>query len=222
MEDDPLGNLDTNHVSDEGDQNDEENAGDGTDPVLPGGSHALEEATHWPAAGAETSKREWFQCASCMENKPFDQAACAPCDHEYCQGCLQDLFRACLTDESLYPPRCCRQPIILAAVRFFLNPELFHAYEQKKIEYDTPNRTYCFVPTCSTFIQSENIAGDCGKCSDCGTITCTICKAAEHNGDCPADPSTHAVLELAASEGWQMCLHCRRLIQLDTGCYHIT
>jgi hypothetical protein len=52
------------------------------------------------------------------------------------------LFRASMIDDSLFPPRCCRQPITTNSVRAFLTAELAMQYEQKKTELDTLDRTY--------------------------------------------------------------------------------
>ncbi|KAF7920911.1 hypothetical protein EAE99_007763 [Botrytis elliptica] len=57
----------------------------------------------------------------------------------------------------------------------------------KKVEFDTPNRTYCSNPLCSAFIHPESIINEQATCLDCSTITCTLCKATAHGGDCPAD-----------------------------------
>jgi hypothetical protein len=162
------------------------------------------------------------RCAACYDNKVFFCLARTPCGHEYCKGCLTDLFKCAMIDESLFPPRCCSQPIPPATVRSFLTAELIDQFEKKKIEFGTSNRTYCSSPRCSAFITMENIEGDSGTCLDCNTVTCTICKATGHEGDCPADTGLHQVLATAAVNGWQRCYSCRRVVELDTGCNHMT
>ena len=57
----------------------------------------------------------------------------------------------------------------------------------KKVEFDTPNRTYCSNPLCSAFKRPESIINEQATCLDYSTITCTLCKATAHGGDCPAD-----------------------------------
>jgi hypothetical protein len=44
---------------------------------------------------------------ACQEQTEFVDVARAPCQHEYCRPCSEDLFKALLTDESLFPPRRC-------------------------------------------------------------------------------------------------------------------
>ncbi|KAH8586700.1 hypothetical protein B0O99DRAFT_665658 [Bisporella sp. PMI_857] len=179
------------------------------------------ESSSW-AASRPAARALYRRCVACREHVQFYHTARVPCSHEYCRNCLQDLFRAPMTDDSLFPPRCCRQPITTGPIRIFLTEDLVHLYEQKKVEFDTPNRTYCSNPHCSAFNWLDNIENDQATCPDCDTITCTLCKAASHGGDCPADTALQLVLQTADENGWQRCYSCRRLVELDIGCNHIT
>lgn len=174
--------------------------------------------------GARTTDRSSLsrRCEACREFVKFIEIARAPCRHEYCHSCLQDLFEASMTDESLFPPRCCRQTITIESVRVFLKPGTVQSYEKKKVEFGTPNRTYCYSSTCSAFIEPSQIEGDVAACPNCRLTTCTICKAKAHKGDCPNDTTLHQVLEVARQNGWQRCYSCSRLVELDHGCNHIT
>ncbi|KAH6972053.1 hypothetical protein BKA56DRAFT_646182 [Ilyonectria sp. MPI-CAGE-AT-0026] len=143
-----------------------------------------------------------------------------PCDHKYCQDCVVRLYTDALTDESLFPPRCCRQPIPIDLAKPLLPPRLVGAKEQ---ELNTPNRTYCHRPACSTFIPVQLIVADKGTCPNCEATTCVTCKAAAHQGeDCPNDETTQQLLELAQQQGWRQCYSCHRLVELNLGCNHIT
>jgi len=179
------------------------------------------ESSSWASSQART-KVSYVTCAACQEKTPSYDAARVPCDHQYCRTCLQDLFRASIMDDSLFPPKCCRQLITADAVRTHLTRELIRQYEDKKIEYETPNRTYCFNVFCSTFIKLEYIADEKATCPLCYEVTCTICKAEAHTGDCPADTGLQLVLARANENGWQRCFNCRRVVELDIGCNHIS
>ncbi|KFY26711.1 hypothetical protein V493_03912 [Pseudogymnoascus sp. VKM F-4281 (FW-2241)] len=161
-------------------------------------------------------------CEACREEKKFFDVARVPCRHEYCRACLEDLFKTAMTDESIFPPRCCRQQIPIIAVRIFLSSELVQAFERKQIEFETPNRTYCYLPTCSAFINTQNVNVEVAACHECGSMTCTTCKAAAHTGDCPNDAALQQVLDTARENGWQRCYSCWRLVELDHGCNHMT
>ena len=65
-----------------------------------------------------------------------------------------------LTDDTLFPPPCCKQPITFGGgVRVHFTSALVRSFESKMIEFDTPDRTYCSDQLCSAFIGIENIFG---------------------------------------------------------------
>ncbi|KAK2766907.1 hypothetical protein FQN54_006222 [Arachnomyces sp. PD_36] len=162
------------------------------------------------------------RCEACREETKFFDVARLSCNHEYCRECLADLFEASMTDESLFPPRCCRQPIIMAKVRIFLKAELVQTFEKKRIEFETRDKTYCHSPSCSTFITLPNIESEVAVCPECYLRTCAICKKAEHPGDCPEDTALQEVLDAARENGWQRCYQCFRVVELGFGCHHMT
>ncbi len=161
-------------------------------------------------------------CGVCHEMNLFFDVARAPCGHEYCRTCLQNLFQASMTDEALFPARCCRQPIPLETVRVFLTAGLSQTYLKKKIEFETTNRTYCSSRACAAFVLPQHIGNDIATCRECGTATCTMCKTAAHGGDCPNDEPLQTLLAVAADRGWQRCYSCARVVELEIGCNHIT
>ncbi|TVY92417.1 hypothetical protein LAWI1_G001713 [Lachnellula willkommii] len=175
------------------------------------------ESSEWAASRKVTTTFSKVQCAACQENFPFYDTARVPCGHEYCRTCLKDLFRASITDDSLFPPKCCRQTIPTGSVRIHLTGDLVRQYEAKKIEYETKDRTYCSNVLCSAFIRVENIENEKATCPVCTEVTCTMCKAKAHTGDCPADTALQLVLDTANENGWQRCYGCRRLVELDIG-----
>lgn len=162
------------------------------------------------------------QCIACGDTKKYFDVISGPCGHEYCRACLRELFELSFTDESLYPPRCCRQPVPIDSVAIFLTKSIKERFEERRKECNTPNRTYCSKSDCSRFIQAEEIEGDIATCTCCGTRTCTMCKAVEHVSDCPQDTALHTVVDLANTKNWQRCYNCRNIVELDVGCNHIT
>ncbi|KAI9048525.1 hypothetical protein LZ554_007358 [Drepanopeziza brunnea f. sp. 'monogermtubi'] len=175
----------------------------------------------WAASRMPAAPRR--SCTACQEQFESCELGRAPCAHEYCGDCLQGLFKASMTDDTLFPPRCCREPITPCGnIRIYLSTDMVQQYEAKKLEFDTPNRTYCSNPVCSSFIQKEHILEERAYCQTCRTITCTICKLAAHRGDCPEDTALQLVLETAKENEWQRCYKCQRVVELDTGCNHMT
>jgi len=101
------------------------------------------------------------KCTICMEFVT-KRDPCVPCGHAYCLSCLQDLFKASMQDETLMPPRCCRQeiPIDLAELPF----KEIQDFNAKLLEFSTVDRLYCSKPTCSAFIPPTFIINQVGTC----------------------------------------------------------
>lgn len=161
-------------------------------------------------------------CVACTEEFSWFDILETPCGHHYCVGCLTVLFEDSMVDETMYPPRCCRKTILLGDTIPLLHSKLVRDFEQKSIELDTKDRTYCFDPCCSAFIPAERIANDIAGCPRCGRRTCAICKAAAHRGDYPRDDALQQFLQAADDQGWQRCHVCHRVVDLRSGCNHIT
>ena len=175
-------------------------------------------ALHKSEKGKEVARLE---CVVCQDHVVAHNATKLPCGDQYCAYCLQELFNTSLVDESLFPPRCCRQPIDPEKIEEFLTPAIIAAHFEKKIEFETVDRTYCSDPRCSIFIHAEHISGECATCPECKKVTCTMCKAPSHGGDCPADEATQQLLQMAQENGWQRCTTCKRMISISTGCNHM-
>ncbi|KAJ0309362.1 hypothetical protein Brms1b_009151 [Colletotrichum noveboracense] len=163
------------------------------------------------------------KCDMCTDEYPQTYLFQTTCNHKYCPGCIIDLFEASINDESLFPPRCCGNVFSTAEHEHVLGYELLERWRVKEIEYTTPNRTYCHVPTCSAFIPPSKIDGDVGYCPvDCHS-TCTLCKGPAHpHHACEQDQATQEVLRIAAENNWQRCTHCQAIVELNQGCYHIS
>lgn len=145
-----------------------------------------------------------------------------PCGDTYCTDCLRNLFIHATKDESLFPPRCCQQHIHIDTVATLLSADELTLFEKASVEFSTQQRTYCATASCGAFIPPTNIRADIAKCQECNNLTCTVCKQAGHEGDCPQDTSVQTTLELAADNNWRRCNNCQRMIELNLGCNHIT
>lgn len=166
----------------------------------------------------ETGQQTCVVCSDELRARPF---ITAPCGHHYCKTCIGQLYDLAMKDESLFPPRCCRQPIPLGIATRMLTSGQVQKFLEKSVEFSAPNRTYCHDTSCLAFIKPDNISGEKAMCA-CGALTCVICKAAAHEGDCPKDPAYASLMAFAATEGYQTCRQCKRLVELAIGCNHMT
>lgn len=184
-------------------------------------------------AGEGTSKRSFrqtdsapgdrrFECIACLEMEFGFDTVQIPCTHRYCVKCIIKMFKDSLSDESLFPPKCCREAIDLFSVRRLLEPSLVRQFEEKETELRDSSRTYCANTDCSSYIPLELVNKFVGTCRSCLRQTCVWCKKFAHNGRCLKDPETEKVLAKAKSEKWQRCYKCYTLVELKYGCFHIT
>ncbi|KAF5021141.1 hypothetical protein F66182_6841 [Fusarium sp. NRRL 66182] len=179
------------------------------------------ESSSW-AASRRNAMPVTEQCLGCLDYFPELALTGAPCSHHYCRVCLVGLIQASFRDESLFPPRCCHQPIPIESSNLFFTPQLVGEFKAKKLEFEAKDRTYCSDPTCSTFIPSQLIETETGTCPRCSKKTCVLCKAASHTGVCPKDTASQEVLRIAQAAGWQQCKSCKRIVELEHGCNHMT
>lgn len=166
-----------------------------------------------------------YHCIACTDRYPRSNMVTAQCGHRYCADCVRSLFMRSTKDEGLYPPKCCKQPIALTLVAKHMNVDDLAIYQTAAIEFATPHRVYCSDPHCAKFILPNNITSGLQRtdCLACGTETCVICMNTYHCGsDCPDDPSLRQTRDLAVSLGWQTCRACKRVVQLRSGCNHMT
>ena len=154
----------------------------------------------------------------------------APCGHYYGIDCVTDLFQSATRDETLFPPRCCRQNIPFAQVQPHLTQTLITTFQQKVAEFSTLKRVYCSSPACSRFLGplSEGFfASKSYTCPapGCGRRTCAKCRE-QYSGDwthvCRPDADADQILELSRASGWARCPGCSQMIELNMGCFHMT
>lgn len=184
------------------------------------GPGSAAESSRQGMAGAGPSTRA--ECISCTDGYLSTEMAKCPCSHHYCRECFDNLIRQASIDETLFPPRCCRQRIPLDDYEDFLPAETVRQFKEKEVEFSTSKRLYCHRPTCSAFVPPEMIEDDVATCSQCGAKTCALCKGAKHLKECPTDELTQNFLEFSKAQGWQRCSSCDRMVELATGCNHIS
>jgi hypothetical protein len=166
-------------------------------------------------------------CTICNDYVRFQECLHTSCDHHYCRDCVISLVEAFTRDESLFPLRCCQQPIPPDQASTFLNARLRSLFDVKLREFGTPpqTRVYCILPTCSAFLgSSETVpAFTAIRCPQCQSHTCPSCKQAGHDaGDCSENAAVKELKALALAEHWQTCPGCHAIVELQHGCYHMT
>ena len=148
------------------------------------------------------------------------------CGHAFCLTCVESFFRSSLKNGQ-FPPTCCGHLAAfseVARVRSILPQDLRAKLDDRLEEVNAVDRTYCSVPTCSSFMKPAHISGNDATCPVCERVTCVACKAAAHAGECSdraEDEATQQLLHTAMSQGWRRCGKCRSLIERIDGCNHM-
>lgn len=156
-------------------------------------------------------------CVICQDETD-DSITRLSCGHFLDASCLRTMFDNAAKDESLYPPKCCQTVIELDSAREYLNAPLIELYQRKAREFDTKDRVYCHISTCSTFLGGATAAPEALRCSECRAETCGSCKHAAHHGRTCDARLEDAMLEFAKEQGWQRCPTCKYLVGRTEGC----
>ncbi|MBE3043994.1 hypothetical protein IMZ48_15775 [Candidatus Bathyarchaeota archaeon] len=168
--------------------------------------------------GASAPENNNRGCVACREAVEPSRLVLIPCSHEYCHGCLAEVFKVATT--SLFPPRCCNQRIPIDAYKSHLPPDLVAKVKAKEAEHRTPNRTYCHA--CSALIPPATSKGNTATCPACRAWTCVSCKGKTHLDACPEDRGSQEVLRIASKQGWMQCPRCSSMVEQTYGCEHMS
>jgi hypothetical protein len=173
-------------------------------------------------ASSSGAVRVSHPCNACLDHFSWFEVIVVTCGHEYCRDCLEQLFRSSLTDEQLFPPKCCKQAVSVEhrEITLFVSKVVLDQYPLRAAEVASTDRTYCRF--CGVFILAECITGRSAKCAQCSVSTCAQCKNEFHDGPCPEDEALKLLKTTAHGEGWRQCQRCYHMIELTDGCYHIT
>ncbi|KAF7350397.1 RBR-type E3 ubiquitin transferase [Mycena venus] len=173
-----------------------------------------------------------------------------PCPHQhaYCVGCLTSYIESKLDPDGkgsgnsgiiVFPIRCPECPItdfmdgipddIAARV---LGPEKMVLWDHQKLLNSIPH-LYCPNPKCSAIVQTpEDTDNPQAVCPSCQLLLCVACRVAWHDDvSCeqyqalPPDersPEDRLLHELAKAKHWRRCPNCSSLVELVSGCNHMT
>lgn len=161
-------------------------------------------------------------CIVCRDSLYPHHTVRLACGDVYCKSCLHSFLLRATKDESLFPPRCHRQPIGNAIIEANLNDAELSEYRNAELEFTSTNRIYCAVPECARFIPATQRDRDRASCAACGAVTCVHCKALSHPGGCLQDTARQQLLEYGVGQNWKTCFGCGEMVEKENGCNHMT
>ncbi|GKZ23922.1 hypothetical protein AbraIFM66951_009142 [Aspergillus brasiliensis] len=77
------------------------------------------------------------RCSVCYESYFAHKVTQLKCKHTYCDNCLKDLFLRATKDSTLFPPRCCREPIHLESAQLLMSETEISEFKCAEIEFST-------------------------------------------------------------------------------------
>uniref|UniRef100_A0A2P2QM81 RBR-type E3 ubiquitin transferase n=1 Tax=Rhizophora mucronata TaxID=61149 RepID=A0A2P2QM81_RHIMU len=195
-----------------------------------------------------TGDRSLDNCSICCEDILQSMMITMKCSHKFCSHCMR-IYVEGKVASSQVPIRCpqlgCKYFISITECRSFLPLASYESLEKAFAEADVPysNRIYCPYPNCSALLnpqecvlttassssQSDN---NCVECPICQRFICVDCCVPWHSSmSCEEyqnlpleerDAADITLHHLVQNKRWRRCQHCRRMIELTQGCYHMT
>ncbi|CAG8710727.1 24651_t:CDS:10, partial [Gigaspora rosea] len=162
------------------------------------------------------------------------------CRHGFCLACMKNYLNSVLKDDVVdfpikCPLRCIDVNIAERIIEKSLTKEDLENYYLKMTVSSIKNKIYCPNKKCSAMIDYDHDESQPTYsliCPMCHESFCPLCRVSWHEDlTCEEyqalplherSPEDREVLNLARNERWQRCPKCNMLVQLETGCNHIT
>lgn len=200
------------------------------------------------AAESSGSRNSSETCKICLEDTNINQIySIDNCMHRYCFSCMKQHVEVKLLHGIF--PTCphdgCKIQLNIDSCSKFLTPRLIEIMSHRIEEASMPlaERVYCPYPKCSALMSKREVLeysksalvgaerSGARKCVKCNGLFCIDCKVPWHNTmTCldykrrnPYPLQEEAKLKkLAATNLWRQCVKCNHMIELASGCYHMT
>ncbi|KAG9290368.1 hypothetical protein G9A89_007099 [Geosiphon pyriformis] len=163
------------------------------------------------------------------------------CSHGFCLTCMGNFLNSRLGEQVVeFPIRCplnlnCTAEISERIAEKALGKNGMILWNGKFAESTMKNKVYCANKKCSIAIDWDAPLGQQNTpidCPLCRVTFCPSCHVTWHSGlTCQQfqalppeerSPEDRIVLQMAENEKWRRCPSCRTIVELFTGCNHIT
>ncbi|KAJ0248291.1 Ribonuclease H domain-containing protein [Hirschfeldia incana] len=202
----------------------------------------------WPEETSKGKKTFKETCVICYEGITVDKMFSVDgCFHRFCFSCMKQHVEVKLLGgkTATCPSAGCKSEVKMDSCAEFLDPKLVEVMIQRKKEdsISVSDKVYCPYPTCSELMAKDEVfeyteqyfvgteQSSARKCMKCGQFFCMQCKVPWHYKDTCEDFSKSKryqnagdgmVKSLAQSKKWRQCTRCNNMVELASGCYHIT
>lgn len=192
---------------------------------------------------AETIKAKTFQvpCKICFEDTDIaEMFSIGHCPHKYCLSCMKNHVEVKFQNGMVaqFPHKNCTSNLSIGRSKA---PKLVDVMIDRIKESSIPatEKVYCPYPKCSTLMSKEvlestktSFVSEGGrKCMKCHLYFCIHCKVPWHYNMTCSDykrsktysrTGDHLLKSLATKKLWRQCSKCNHMVELTSGCYHIT
>ncbi|XP_078445203.1 E3 ubiquitin-protein ligase RSL1-like [Wolffia australiana] len=172
------------------------------------------------------------------------------CNHRFCFSCMRQHVEVKLFDGAL--PHCpsegCKTELTADVSWAYLSPKLAETLAQRLAEAAIPanDKVYCPYPRCSPLMARNDMyqleegsssrgaaredlgMRQCRICKDLFCLVCMVpwhysmsCKEYRWNSHQSHEDETR-VEQLANAHRWRRCVKCSQMIELASGCFHIS
>ncbi|KAJ4890523.1 zinc finger (C3HC4-type RING finger) family protein [Raphanus sativus] len=202
----------------------------------------------WPEETSQGEKTFKETCVICYEGITVDKMFSVDgCFHRFCFSCMKQHVEVKLLggNTATCPSEGCKSQVKMDSCAKFLDPKLVEVMIQRKKEgsISVSDKVYCPYPTCSELMAKDEVfeytkqyfvgteQSAARKCMKCGLFFCMQCKVPWHYKDTCENFSKSKryqnagdgmLKSLAQSKRWRQCIRCNNMVELASGCFHIT
>ncbi|EOA28357.1 hypothetical protein CARUB_v10024561mg [Capsella rubella] len=181
-------------------------------------------------------------CGICLEETDEERMFFTDkCLHRHCYSCVKQHVEVKLL--SGIEPTCleygCKFVLTLESCSKVLTAKLIDMWKHKMKEDSVPaaEKIYCPYPSCSMLMSKTELSShedeqsNVRSCIKCCGLFCIDCKVPSHTDlSCEDYKKLHPdplvddlkLQSLANNNMWRQCVKCRHLIELSSGCNHMT
>ncbi|KAH9326151.1 hypothetical protein KI387_006329, partial [Taxus chinensis] len=176
-------------------------------------------------------------CGICFDHSLEEMFEGLNCFHRYCHPCMTRYIHSRIEDRrpQIYcPHESCGEPLTPQECAYFLPAEIFDAWSALNLEAQIADcdKVYCPFPDCSALLVKEDAEREMvnTECLFCHRMFCVKCKVPWHGDlDCSEFQNSLKTSEvdlqfskLVENRKWQRCEKCKGVIELISGCNHMT
>ncbi|KAJ4297928.1 hypothetical protein N0V90_005827 [Kalmusia sp. IMI 367209] len=180
-----------------------------------------------------------LECVICGEAQSEEtQLLELPCfNHWVCKDDIASFFENATSNESLFPPACCDEPVLLDRFVEHVPEDVQLAFlfkEQGEYTILPKYRVYCANPKCGKFLHPNGHIRDADSdvtyvvcdSDECFQATCVSCKGLLVDGVqghiCVVAEHDKKFKDCVNEQGYKECSVCGVTVELAEACNHIT